>query len=106
MAKEKKVIKQLENFLEEISLEYPINIAYLFGSRARGKPRRDSDIDLLIVSKKFKGKRWLNRSPPLYSKWNLDYPVDFICLTPDEFRERRKQVGIVREAIKSGIKII
>lgn len=106
MGPKKGLIKELKIFLNNISKEVPVDTAYLFGSRARGNYRKDSDVDLMIVSKKFKGKRWLNRSPQLYSKWNLDYPVDFICLTPGEFNKRKNTISIVSEAIKEGVKII
>jgi len=59
-----------------------------------------------MVSKKFIGKRRLTRSPPLYLKWNLNYPVDFICLTPAEFNKKKNQLGIVRKAVQEGIKIV
>ncbi len=99
------LIKALKGFAEEVSSDIPIDKMYLFGSRATGKVKRSSDVDLLLVSKRFIGKRRLQRAPQLYMKWNLDYPVDFVCLTPKEFRERKNEVGIVQEAVKKGIKI-
>jgi len=101
-----KLIGSLKDFAESISHEYPLRSMYLFGSRATGKVRKDSDVDLIMVSSKFRGKRRLQRSPPLYMMWDLDYPVDFVCLTPEEFRKRKKEIGIVREAVKKGIKIL
>lgn len=100
------LIKQLQGFAKEISQQYPLQKMILFGSQAAGKARKDSDVDLLVVSRKFRGKRWLKRSPPLYLRWDIAYPVDFICLTPEEFEREKKFAGIVREAIKSGIEII
>ena len=105
MDKKAVLIKALKRFTEELSSDIPINKMYLFGSRATGKIKKSSDVDLLLVSKGFIGKRRLRRAPQLYMKWNLDYPVDFVCLTPKEFREKKNQVGIVQEAVKKGIKI-
>lgn len=99
------LIKALKGFAEEVSSDIPIDKMYLFGSRATGKVKRSSDVDLLLVSKRFIGKRRLERAPQLYMKWNLDYPVDFVCLTPKEFQEKKNEVGIVQEAVKKGIKI-
>lgn len=101
----KKLVKSLKKFAKEISDDAPIDSMYLFGSQATGKTRKGSDVDLILVSKKFKGKRRLKRSPALYMRWNLNYLVDFVCLTPKEFREKN-QIGVVREAIKNGVKII
>ena len=106
MGKKTKLREELEIFAEEISSDYHLNKMYLFGSRASGKVKKNSDVDLLLVSKTFKGKRRLQRSPPLYLKWNLQYPVDFVCLTPEEFNHKKKIVGIVREAVEKGIQII
>ena len=72
---------------------------------ASGNIHRFSDVDLLVVSKRFKGKGLLERSPNLYMKWNLDYPVDFLCYSPEEFEQRRHQVTIVKEAVENGIEI-
>jgi len=98
--------QQLKKFAGIISVEYPLEKMFLFGSRASGEFKNESDVDLLLVSKSFKNKRKLTRSPPLYLKWDLDYPVDFICLTPVEFNKKKKEIGIVQQAVKEGIQII
>ena len=57
MAK-RKIIEKVKNFLVE-SLEkkgIDVDKMILFGSYARGNPRRYSDIDLIIVSKYFRDK--------------------------------------------------
>ncbi|MDO8748544.1 MAG: nucleotidyltransferase domain-containing protein [Candidatus Omnitrophota bacterium] len=54
------VIKQFLDGLERLGLKQKIEKVYLFGSRAKGIERPDSDYDLLIVSslpdKEFKSK--------------------------------------------------
>ncbi len=105
MVQRKILIKNLSRFAQTISEEYQLQKIILFGSQAAGSPTRHSDVDLLIVSPKFKRLQSMDRAPPLYLKWNLRYPVDFICLTPQEFERKKKQVGIVREAIQKGIEI-
>ena len=99
--KKSKIINELKKFKEQNKIEK----MYFFGSMAYGEPNKNSDIDLIVVSKKFAGKGLLNRAPNLYIKWNLNYPVDFLCYTPEEFNKLKKQVTIVREAIKDGIEI-
>ncbi|MFH1828878.1 MAG: nucleotidyltransferase domain-containing protein [Nanoarchaeota archaeon] len=99
-------MKSLKKFAKELSDDFPIDQMYLFGSQATGKAKKESDVDLLLVSKCFIGKRRLKRAPSLYLRWNLDYPVDFVCLTPEEFNKNKKSFGIVQEAMKKGIKII
>jgi|SRR3989344_6642799 len=99
MDKKAALIKALKGFAEEVSSDIPINKMYLFGSRATGKIKKNSDVDLLLVSKGFIGKRRLRRAPQLYMKWNLDYPVDFICLTPKEFREKKMKQALFKKQL-------
>ncbi len=95
------LLKQLKAF----KLKNGIERMYLFGSRAKGKPRPESDVDLIIVSPRFRGKGILERSPPLYLKWEYEYPVDFLCYTPAEFVRLKKQVSIVSQALRDGIEV-
>lgn len=100
------VIKELEKFKNKISKKYNPEKMIFFGSRASGKPHKDSDIDLIVVSKNFNNLSVLKRCPDLYLYWDLDYPVDFLCYTPKEFNKLKSQISIVKEAIDTGIEII
>ncbi len=91
--------------LKEFKMRNKIEKMFFFGSRATGKPHKWSDVDLIVVSKMFKGKGVLGRSPALYLKWDLEYPVDFLCYTPEEFNKLKKQVSIVSHAVKEGIEV-
>ncbi len=95
------IIKKLKEFKKQNKIEK----MYLFGSMATGKTHKYSDIDLIVVSKDFNGKGLIERSPKLYMRWNLDYPVDFLCYSPEEFNKLKKQITIIRQAVESGIKI-
>ena len=101
----KKHIDQIKEFKTNLSKTIPIKKMILFGSRAKGKPKRWSDFDLIIVSPKFRKLNFFKRGAQMYDYWNLDYPVDFLCYTPEEFNKLKKQITIVREAIKEGIEI-
>ncbi len=101
----KKNIDQLKEFKEEVSKDIKLNKMILFGSRATGKATRYSDFDLILVSPSFRRKKSFQRGIGLYKHWHLDYPVDFLCYTPEEFNKLKKQITIVREAVKEGIEI-
>lgn len=78
----------------------------LFGSRAPGakaRYRRTSDYDLLIVSKRFRGVPWIHRAPLVIRLWDLPVDLEPICLTPEEFERRAKELSIVGEAVRSGV---
>ena len=78
----------------------------LFGSRATGRARPDSDIDLIIVSPFFEGARFIKRMGLFRERIDpLRYGVstDVLCYTPDEFDEMSTGIGMVAEAVKEGI---
>jgi hypothetical protein len=41
----------------------------------------------------------------MYDFCDLNYPVDFLCYTPEEFNKLKKEVSIVSEALKEGVEI-
>lgn len=105
MDREKNIKSKLENFKESVNKDFSINKMYFFGSRAKGKPHKYSDIDLLIVSPNFRKLNFFKRGAKMYDYWNLGMPVDFLCYTPEEFNKLKKQITIVREAVEEGIEI-
>ena len=98
-------IVELKDFKQKICQKYAIKEMILFGSQVTGEADENSDIDLIVVGDEFKGKSPLKRSFKLYLEWTLDYPVDFLCYTPEEFEEKRKEISIVRHAIREGVVI-
>ena len=91
--------------LREFKKRNKISRLYLFGSMASGEAHQWSDVDLVVVAERFRGKGLLDRAPELYVNWNLDYPVDFLCYSPEEFNRLKKQITIVKEAVEKGIEI-
>ena len=102
---ESKLVKSLKGFKERICQKYDIRAMILFGSQVSGEVDETSDIDLIVVGDEFTGKSPLKRPVVLYLEWTMDYPVDFLCYTPEEFEEKRKGISIVRQAIKEGVVI-
>ena len=99
------IVNQLVKFKKSISKDFPLEKMIFFGSRATGRPHRWSDIDLILVSSKFENMDFFQRGASMYDYWKLDYPVDFLCYAPKEFKEKSKQITIVSEAINEGIEI-
>lgn len=104
MGEREDIIRGLKGFKKMVSEKEGVERIILFGSRATGKVRKYSDIDLIVVSKAF-GKSKCCRGAKLYDYWKLPYPVDFVCYTPREFEKLSKRVSIVSEALKKGIAI-
>lgn len=75
-----KIVKQLQN-------KYKPEKIILFGSFARGKPKKDSDLDLFIVKKTRKNtlERILEVDKILF---NRNLPLDILVYTPRQIKER------------------
>ena len=103
MDRKKYLVGELGQFIKKLSDEFSIQKIILFGSRATNNFKKESDVDLIIVSKDFKGMDFFERGAKMYDYWDIDLPVDFICYTPYEFNNLKKKISIVREALSNGI---
>jgi len=97
-----RLIEEIREYLHRVHVEE----AMLYGSYARGDERRYSDADLILISPRFEGVRFLDRLPPLYLEWRLVRPpIEPLAYTPEEFEEARQKLGIERIAYREGIRI-
>ena len=99
------VLKRVRKFLEKVKKTTDIEQTIIFGSRITGQATESSDVDILIISRDFENKKSYKRSPKFYLLWNLPYDVDIICLTPEEFKKKKKQIGIIKQAVEEGIRL-
>ncbi|OHB78064.1 MAG: hypothetical protein A2Z25_24655 [Planctomycetes bacterium RBG_16_55_9] len=95
---------RIVDFLQKVREKYNIRQAIFFGSRAKGKHLKDSDYDIILVSEDFRDIFFSRRSALMYDFWK-HWPVEIepLCYTPEEFEVKKKQMGVVREALKEGI---
>lgn len=97
-------LKIVKRFREKIGRTFKIDKIVLFGSRANGTFNEQSDFDILLISKDFKKIQKHKRAIIPYLKWNEKYPLELLCLTPEEFEAGKKEPwGIIAEALKTGI---
>lgn len=90
---------ELEAAIKKIATEYQPEKIILFGSRAKGEERPDSDYDFIIV--KNTNERWIRRS---LSIPDVPFRADFFVYTPDEFKKMQEEGNIFLEgALKDGI---
>lgn len=95
----------IKNFKEKVISKYNPENILLFGSRARGDNLKESDIDIIIISDKFKGVKWPNRIADVAELWEGLIVIEPLCYTPEEFRRKKRQLGIVRKAVEEGINV-
>ena len=99
----KESLEVIKEFIKKLSKDFDIHEIIFFGSRADGREKNDSDIDLIIVSNDFEGKGFFERASKMYDYWDALISVDFLCYTIKEFERLKRRISIVSEALKSGI---
>jgi len=98
--------REIGAFVEKLKKKINIERVIVFGSRARGDYLEDSDVDLIIISKDFEGVSFYERMDKLILLWESPLDLEALCYTPEEFEQKKKEIGIVAEAVKEGIEII
>ena len=97
---------QVQRFLgdkwETIAQHFQPLHLILFGSRINGVPHLWSDIDLIIVSARFEGMRFIKRSYYFKTVVQPDVGVTALCYTPAEFERARCGIGVVADACREG----
>ena len=96
---------RFERIVDRIKEKFEPEEVILFGSRARGDYLDDSDYDLMVVSKKFRGYDFRVRIIKIYELIDVPINIDVLCYTPEEFEERSKALCIVKKAREEGVRI-
>lgn len=95
--------KRLEQLLADIRILYSDAKVYLFGSRATGRAREDSDYDLIIISSKFNNIPFVNRAGEIWRFSDAPVGADILCYTPEEFARISKTSIVLKDAMKHAI---
>lgn len=94
-------VNEYRNILKADKL--PVSAMYVFGSFAKGTPRKGSDIDVCVVSPKFKDAwdalTYLRRKIPFGLGWSIE-PVGF---SPEDFED--KYSTLIHEIKKHGVRV-
>lgn len=80
------IIRLIEKYLKELQ-ENGITIqeAILFGSYARGNPRKESDIDIALVSDSFTGDWFDDRRSIVPLRRKIDSRIEPMPFRPEDF---------------------
>ncbi len=68
----------------EKAKEYGVLAVILFGSRAKGKEREESDIDICVIAETDKKRRL---AATLCAEIESELPIDVLVYTPSEWEE-------------------
>lgn len=74
----------------------------LFGSRARGSHRPDSDYDVIVVLPGDESQRYGARLAGLYERVAPTIAIDMLLYTPSEFERLVRERAFVRRAVAEG----
>ena len=77
------IIEKYVTILQENNIS--VEKLYLFGSYARGTATEDSDIDIAIVSRDFKGDRFLDRRLVVPLRRQIDRRLEPIPFRSEDF---------------------
>lgn len=90
--------------VQRIVAAYKPERVVLFGSYARGEQTADSDIDLLVVKRRPKERRLVDRIGRILELVPYGTPVEPIVLTPSEIAGRlRANDFFLQEVLESGV---
>lgn len=82
----------------------------VFGPRARGDHRADSDVGVILVSPDFEGVPFYRRLGLFYRGWDYEElpSLEFVPLTPAEFDERASAESptVVQTAVEERVDLI
>ena len=96
----------VKKFRQKAGKIVKISKMIFFGSRTQGHFSNESDFDLIVVSDDFGKQPFYKRAVGLYAAWKEDYPLELICYTKKEFREKQSNpYTLAAQAVKTGITI-
>jgi hypothetical protein len=99
----------LARLAERLHDEIGASSVLLFGSRARGSARPESDVELIVVSKSFSGVPPLSRARGPRSVWRDvggRVPLDLVCVTPDELSDALARPTLLAEVVPSSVDVL
>lgn len=108
MVKGRSEIKNIKDrYVRELKeMGISVEKVVLFGSYAKGHPREDSDIDLLVVSKDFSNKNLRERLELLgLAAGRVFEPVEAIGFTKEEIEDEKMEGSFIKEILSSGVAV-
>jgi predicted nucleotidyltransferase len=77
---------EVKTYVKRLAREFNPDRVILFGSYARGKPTKDSDVDLLVIMN-YRGDS-LDKAVEMRLRIPRNFPLDLIVRKPSEIRRR------------------
>lgn len=81
------VIEKFKKALREAG--FPTTRMVIYGSYARDEARKDSDIDICLISDAFKRNREAYRKQAVFIAFNVDPRIQVVVVDPEEFKRNK-----------------
>lgn len=95
MVSQRTVKKNLIIYLGKLKTKIAVDKAYLVGSWAKNQAKKDSDVDLLILSAAFSNLDQDERLRILYHyTTGIDFDLHIHAVTPEEFKNASKLTSL------------
>ncbi len=91
--------------LPKIVKEFKPLKVIIFGSRVRSAAKKNSDIDVIIISSFFAHIPFLKRMPLVLRKVPFQKHVDYICYTVEEYEKIKTESSVIMEALQDSIEV-
>jgi len=97
----KKIVSIINQYRKELEARgIKVKKILLYGSYARGKARKDSDIDLVVISDDFKNMDLFERHSLLgRARVNISHPMEILGYTEEEISRQKKGSFIYDEVL-------
>lgn len=94
-------VRRFKNALESVNIR--VDQLILFGSHAGGTARKDSDIDLVVISSSFSDKNYWERIDILTDAiYQVVAPIEASAFTPDEWKSEK---SLLFDYAKKGVSV-
>lgn len=97
-----KILKSINQYINEIKKHYNISEVILFGSYAKGKEHADSDIDIAIISEDFEDLFEI-MADLMGLTWDIDARIEPHPIRKKDYDEVSDY--FIQEIIDTGIKV-
>lgn len=95
MVSQRTVKKNLVTYLEKLKTKIVVDQAYLIGSWAKNQAKKDSDVDLLILSHAFSKLDQDERLRILYRQTTgIDFDLHIHAVTPEELKNASRLTSL------------
>ena len=99
------IISRYRQNLESLGIK--VKRIFLYGSHGRGNPRKDSDIDLVVVSNDFKKMDTWERLCLLgRARIGIYEPMEILGITEEEFESQSHETFIGDEVKAKGVEVV